>query len=191
MRKAVVFMTLSLDGFFEGPDHDISWHNVDEEFTQFVIEQMRKMDLILFGRRSYELMESFWPETEDDPDETAGTHEIARMMNHSKKIVYSTTLEKVGEKKNWEQVSLLRRVDPAEVKRWKEEPGGEIWVGGSSLATAFVEAGLIDEFRFVISPIVLGKGTRFLSGLGRKLDLTLVDSRKFASGNVLLTYRPA
>ena len=184
-------MTLSLDGFFEGPDHDISWHNVDEEFAQFIIEQMRNVDLILFGRRSYELMEAFWPQAEDDPDGTTGNHEIARMMNHTKKIVYSTTLEKVDEKKNWEQVSLLRRVDPAEVKRWKGEPGGEIWVGGSSLATAFVEAGLIDEFRFVINPIVLGKGTRIFSGLGCKLDLTLVDSRKFACGNVLLIYRPA
>ncbi|HEY7992886.1 MAG TPA: dihydrofolate reductase family protein [Candidatus Eremiobacteraceae bacterium] len=190
MRKAVVFMTLSLDGFFEGPDHDISWHNVDEEFTRFVIEQMRKVDLILFGRRSYELMESFWPGVEDNPDETTGDHEIARLMNHSKKIVYSTTLEKVHERKNWEHVSLLRSVDPAEVKRWKEEPGGEIWVGGSSLATAFVDARLIDEFRFVINPAVLGNGTRIFSGLGRKLDLTLVDSRTFTSGNVQLTYRP-
>jgi dihydrofolate reductase len=75
--------------------------------------------------------------------------------------------------------------------RWKDEPGGEIWVGGSSLATTFVEAGLIDEFRFVINPVVLEKGTRVFSGLSRKLYLTLVDSRRFASGNVLLTYRPA
>ena len=184
-------MTLSLDGLFEGPDHDLSWHNVDEEFTPFVIEQQRKMDLIIFGRRSYELMESYWPGVEDDPEETAGALEIARIMNHTKKIVYSTTLEKVHEKKNWEHVSLLRRVDPAEVKRWKEEPGGEMWVGGSSLATAFVDTGLIDEFRFVINPTVLGNGTRIFSGLGRKLDLTLIDSRRFDSGNVLLTYRPA
>jgi dihydrofolate reductase len=191
VRKAVVFMTLSLDGFFEGPDHDLSWHNVDEEFNQFAVEQMQKMDLIIFGRRSYELMESFWPGAEDDPDVTAADHEIARLMNHTKKIVYSTTLEQVHEKKNWERVSLLRKVDPAEVKRWKEEPGGEIGVGGSDLATAFIDAGLIDEYRFVINPTILGKGTRIFSGLSRQLDLTLVDSRKFASGNVLLTYRPA
>ena len=191
MRKAVIFMTISLDGYFEGPDHDISWHNVGQDYMPYVVEQMRSVDLILFGRRSYELMESFWPGAEDDPSETAVNHEIARKMNHVKKIVYSTTLEKVAEKENWERVSLLRRVDAAEVKRWKEEPGGDIWVGGSSLATAFVEAGLIDEFRFTINPIVLGNGTRILSGLGRKLDLTLVDSRKFASGNVALTYRPA
>jgi dihydrofolate reductase len=184
-------MTLSLDGFFEGPDHDLSWHNVDEEFNQFAVEQMQKMDLIIFGRRSYELMESFWPGAEDDPDVTAADHEIARLMNHTKKIVYSTTLEQVHEKKNWERVSLLRKVDPAEVKRWKEEPGGEIGVGGSDLATAFIDAGLIDEYRFVINPTILGKGTRIFSGLSRQLDLTLVDSRKFASGNVLLTYRPA
>ena len=190
MRKAIVFMSLSLDGFFEGPDHDISWHNVDEEFNKFVIEQMRKMDLILFGRRSYELMESFWPGAEDDPAETAGNREVARMMNHSKKIVYSSTLEQVHEKMNWEKISLRRSVDPAEVNRWKDEPGGDIWVGGSSLATAFVDAGLIDEFLFVIHPTILGRGTRIFSGLGRKLELTLVDSRKLASGNVLLTYRP-
>ena len=190
MRKAIVFRSLSLDGFFEGPDHDISWHNVDEEFTQFAVEQMRKMDLIVFGRRSYELMEAYWPRAEDDPDETAGNHEIARLMNHSKKVVYSNTLDKVHEQKNWENVTLLRRVDPADFKRWKDEPGGDIWVGGSSLATAFVEAGLIDEFLFVINPVILGKGTRIFSGLGHKLDLTLVDKRKFASGNVALTYRP-
>jgi dihydrofolate reductase len=191
MRKAIVFMTLSLDGLFEGLEHDISWHNVDDEFTEFVIGQMRKVDLIVFGRRSYELMEAFWPGAEEKPGESAGDYEIARLMNHTKKIVYSSTLERVHEQKNWEKVSLLRRIDPAEVKRWKAEPGGDIWVGGSSLATAFVEAGLIDEFQFFINPLILGKGNRVFGELGRKLDLALVDTRTFRSGNVFLTYRLA
>ena len=191
MRKIYFFMTLSLDGFFEGPDHDLSWHNVDDEFTEFAVELLRGADLHCYGRRVYELMESYWPNVEDDPSEPPSVVETAHLINTTPKIVYSSTLARVDEGTHWKNVSLRRTLDIDEVRRLKAQPGKQIWVGGSQLASAFARAGLIDEYRFMIDPIVLGKGTPIFQTLGSELKLQLIDSRSFKSGNVLLTYRPA
>src|SRR6266705_760544 len=145
MRNIHLFVTLSLDGYFEGLNHDLSWHNVDQEFNKLAIEQLKETGLILFGRRTYQLMEGFWPKA---------------------------------------------TVDPVEIRRLKEMPGKDIWVGTSDLALSFIKEGLIDEFRFMINPVVVGGGRRIFEGLNRKLDLELTESRKFDSGNVLLYYRP-
>lgn len=191
MRKVSLFMTLSLDGFFEGPDHDISWHNVDDEFNGFAIEQLKEVDTLVFGRRTYQLMEASWPKVAEDPTASKENLEIARLINHTNKRVFSRTLQKVEETENWRNVKLVRSFDPDEFTRLKGMPGGGIGVGGSDLAVSFIRAGLIDEFRFMMDPIVLGEGTPIFKGLGEKLDLELVNARTFESGNVLLRYKPA
>ena len=190
MRNIHLFVTLSLDGYFEGSNHDLSWHNVDHEFNKFAIEQLRETGLILFGRRTYQLMEGFWPKAAVDPETSPDNQEIARLINNTEKIVFSRTLDSVRETENWKNVKLRRKVDPVEIKRLKEMPGKDIWVGTSDLAVSFIKEDLIDEFRFMISPVVVGGGRRIFEGLNRKLDLELMESRKFDSGNVLLYYRP-
>ena len=182
-------MTLSLDGYFEGLNHDLSWHNVDHEFNKFAIEQLRETGLILFGRRTYQLMEGFWPKAAIDPGTSPDNREVARLINNAEKIVFSRTLDSVRETENWRNVKLRRKVDPVEIRRLKELPGRDIWVGTSDLAVSFIKEGLIDEFRFMINPVVVGGGRRIFEGLNRKLDLELMESRNFASGNVLLYYR--
>lgn len=190
MRKVYLFMTLSLDGYFEGPNHDLSWHNVDGEFNRFAIEQLKEADLFLFGRRTYQLMEAFWPKAATDPSTSKENLQIASLINNTDKIVFSRTLDKVEETENWKNVKLVHEFDPAAIRRLKEQPGKGIWVGGSNLAVSFVESSLIDEFRFMMNPIVLGGGTPIFEGMHGRLDLELIKTRRFDSGNVLLYYRP-
>jgi dihydrofolate reductase len=191
MRRVYLFMSLSLDGYFEGPDHDISWHNVDDEFNKFAIEQLKEADFLLFGRRTYHLMESSWPKAAKDPTTSEENLEIDDLINNANKIVFSRTLHKVEETKNWKNTKLVHEFDPAAVGRLKEKPGKGIWVGGSNLALSLIKANLIDEFRFMINPVVIGKGTSIFEGKQDKLDLELTKMRGFSSGNVLLRYEPA
>jgi dihydrofolate reductase len=191
MRKVYLHMMLSADGYFEGKDHDISWHNVDAEYNRFALEMLRETDIYLFGRRTYELMEASWPAMARDPKLSGDNVEIARLINHTHKVVFSRTLEKVEEKENWRNVKLAHQVDPEEIRRLKSLPGKNIGVGGSDLALSFIQAGLIDEFRFTISPIAIGQGTKIFQGLGSRLNLELKKTRRFESGNMLLYYRAA
>lgn len=191
MRKVFLFMTVSIDGYFEGPDHDISWHNVDDELNTFAIEQLKEADLILFGRRTYQLMEAYWPTAAKDPTMSKENLEIANLLNNANKIVFSRTLDKVEEKENWRNVKLAHEFDSEEIRRLKEQPGKGIVVGGSDLAVSFIKAGMIDEFRFMINPVAIGKGTPLFKGINEKLNLRLLSTRTFKSGNVLLCYEPA
>jgi dihydrofolate reductase len=106
------------------------------------------------------------------------------------KIVFSKTLKKVEEKKSWRNVRLIREVNPEEIKRWKQEPGKDLSVGGNNLAVSFAEAGLIDEIRIMVDPVVIGKGTPLFEGIKDRLNLRLLKTRTFKSGNVLLYYQP-
>ena len=190
MRKIHLFMMLSLDGFFEGPNHDLSWHHVDDEFNKFAIEQLHETGLMLWGRRTYELMEAYWPKAEKDPETVGDNVEVARLMNNIPKIVFSRTLKGVRETENWKNVKLVHEVNPAEIQRLKQQSGKDIWVGMSDLALSFVKHDLIDEYRFVINPVAIGKGTQMFHGLDHRLNLELTKTRRFDSGNVLLYYRP-
>lgn len=185
MRKIFLFMMVSLDGYFEGVDHDITWHTVDDDFNTFAIEQTRKVGTLLFGRRTYKLMESYWPTEaalKDDP-------QVAALMNNTPKIVFSKALQTITETKHWKNVTLLRDNLTEEIKKLKEQKGKDIAIYGSNnLATQLMEHGLLDEVRVMIAPIVLGAGTPLFQGIKRKIDLKLLGSRKFNNGNVLLTY---
>ena len=124
MRKVLFFMLTSLDGFFVGPNHDISWHHVDEEFNDFAIQQLQEFDLLLFGRVTYQMMASYWP-TEgaihDDPI-------VAGKMNSIRKIVVSNTLSQVG----WDNTRLVKENVIEEISTLKQQPGKDIAIFGSS-----------------------------------------------------------
>ena len=185
-----MLMSISLDGFFEGLNHDITWHNVDEEFNKFAIDQLRETDTILFGRRTYQLFEDFWPKAADDPTMSKYDLEIAHLINNMNKIVFSKTLQRVEEKKNWKDVRLISEVNPEEINRWKQQPGKDLTVGGNKLAVSLAQSGLIDEFQIMVNPVVLGKGTPLFQGIKERLNLRLLTTRMFKSGNVLLCYEP-
>lgn len=182
MRKVILFMMVSVDGYFEGPNHDIGWHNVDAEFNEYAIEQTGKADTLLFGRVTYELMASYWPTDEAKKDDPI----IANFMNTKPKIVFSKTLKKA----EWENTTLKRNVEE-EVKKLKEQPGGDIVIYGSNnLCVSLIQMGLLDEVRVIVNPVVLGSGTALFEGMKEKLNLKLLNTKIFKSGNVLLCYQP-
>jgi dihydrofolate reductase len=183
MRKIIFFMLTSLDGYFEGPDRDINWHNVDDEFNEFSIQQTREFGVFLFGRVTYELMASYWPTNDAKQDDP----EIAEILNGSPKIVFSRTLEKA----DWENTRLVRENFVEEIMALKHQSGKDIAILASSdLAVTLIKHSLIDEYRIMVNPIVLGAGKALFMGIKDKLHLKLAKTRTFNSGNVLLYYVP-
>ena len=182
MRKTFLFMMVSVDGYFEGVNNDISWHNTDEEFNDFATGQLDEADTLVFGRRTYELMASYWPTaagTDDDP-------KTAARMNSYKKIVFS----KSPLKTNWENVQAYKEDVASVINTLKQLPGKNIAVlGSSNLCLTLIREGLLDEVRLMENPVALGKGTSLFTGLASRLDLTLISSRTFGNHNVLLTYK--
>ena len=185
MRKIVLHMTVSLDGFFEGPDHDIGWHLVDDELHTYVNEHLAPMSAFLEGRVSYELMEGFWPTADQDPDISPPMKEFAGIWRGMPKIVFSRTLEHVGP-----NAEVRHEVDPDEIRALKEEPGGDMAVGGADLADTFRRHDLIDEYRLMIFPVVLGSGKRLFRDGIASLPLRLVHTAAFTSGVVVHAYEP-
>jgi dihydrofolate reductase len=184
MRKLIVSEMVSLDGFFAGPDGSSDWHVVDDEFNTFSRRQLDEMDMLLFGRVTYELMASYWP-TEaaalDDP-------EVAVAMNRLPKLVFSRTLNTV----DWTNSRLARNDLAEEVIRLKVQAGKDIAIFGSGeVVSALAPLGLIDEYRLFVCPVVLGNGKPLFAGLSDRLNLKLLKAQPLASGVVLLHYQPA
>lgn len=183
MRKLGVFNFISLDGFYKGPNEDISWHRHAEEEAEFSAENLKSEGILLFGRVTYEMMYSFW----STKMAMESLPEVAKGMNDAEKIVFSKTLKKA----EWNNTKLIRNNIIEEIKHLKQLPGKDMTILGSgSILTQFAEAGLIDEYQFMIDPVVLGKGTQIFKGIKEKLDLDLTNTRIFKSGTVLLCYQP-
>ena len=180
MRKVISFVLTTLDGYHEGPNHEIDWRNVDDEFNQFSIQQLDEIGTLLFGRVTYELMAAYWPTPaamESDPD-------IAARMNSMPKVVVSRTLDDV----EWANARLVKDGLAEALAELKQQPGKDIAVFGSSNLTAsLMRMGLVDEFRIMVNPVVLGEG-RPLFQTADRTNLKLVRTRTFDSGNVLLYY---
>lgn len=183
MRRLSVFNLITLDGFFAGENGDISWHKVDNEFQELAQEQSDSGKTLLFGRVTYQLMESFWPTAEalrDDPV-------VARGMNRSAKIVFSRTLARA----DWSNTRLVRDDPAAEVRRLKQGSGADLTVLGSgSIVSQLAEAKLIDEYHMLLVPVIIGKGRTMFSGIRERISLKLIRTRVFGNGNVLLVYAP-
>lgn len=182
MGRLIMFNLISLDGFFAGPDGDIDWFHTDDELEEFAIEQTRTAAALVFGRVTYELMAGYWPSEAALRDEPL----IAEQMNGLPKTVFSRTLETV----EWSNTKLAKGDAAGEMAGLKGRVDGDIFLFGSAdLAATFTAAGLFDEYRLLVNPVVLGSGRPLFRG-GERLDLRLVSSRAFAGGNVLLCYRP-
>jgi dihydrofolate reductase len=180
MRKLVMWNLMTLDGFVEGPNRDIDWHEDvwGEELEHLSIEQGRAAGALLFGRITYELMAGYWPTAKG---------EIADFMNSLPKVVVSRTLEKA----EWNNTWLIRENAPEEIAKLKRQPGKDIYLfGGAELAASLVPHGLIDEFRIAVTPLVLGDGNPLFKASPERLNLQLVEARALGSGAVLLRYQP-
>ncbi|SHN21795.1 dihydrofolate reductase family protein [Actinacidiphila paucisporea] len=183
MRKIVLMMSVSLDGFMEGPNREIDWHLVDEELHSYFNAHLSTMGAFLDGRVTYELMAEFWPTADQDPSSPEPVKEFARIWRDMPKIVYSRTLERA----DW-NATVVREVVPAEVEALKAEPGGDLALGGADLAAAFAEHDLIDEYLIYVHPVLLGAGKRLFAGAADRASLRLLDTRRFGNGVVLLRY---
>ena len=183
MGKLIYLLNVSLDGYVEAPDHGLDWTVVDEELHTWFNEQQRGVNASLYGRRLYELMSAHWPTAESDPTATDAMREFARVWNATPKIVFSSTLATV------EGNNRLVRGDVAdELAKLREEFDGDLNVGGATLASAFIRRGLVDEYRLVVHPVILGAGTPFFPKLETPIRLRLTDTRTFQSGVVYQGY---
>jgi dihydrofolate reductase len=181
-RRAVLLMSVSLDGFFAGPAGELDWQLVDDELHRHFNEQLAPAGAFLDGRVTWELMAGYWPTADQDPASIAPVAEFARIWRDTPKIVYSRTLREAG----W-NTTIVREVVPDDVRALKARPGGDLFVGGADLAATFLRHGLIDEFRIYVHPVVLGRG-RPLFSPGATARLTLAETRAFGNGVVLLRY---
>ena len=185
MGKLIYCMNVSLDGFVETPDHSLDWTHVDNELHTWFNERERTLDASLYGRRMYEVM-AYWGTAEQDPSLTDVMRDFARIWNAVPKVVFSTSLERV------EHNSRLVRGDVGAVlDDLRRQFDGDVGVSGPNLASQFIRRGLVDEFQLVVHPVVLGAGTPFWPKLDAPLRLRLVETRRFESGVVLVSYRRA
>jgi dihydrofolate reductase len=184
LGQIVVSMSVSLDGFIEGPeDGDLSWHMVDDELLAHFNEQLAGMSAFLDGRVTYELMAEVWPTADQDPESSRAMREFARIWRDMTKVVYSRTLERA----DW-NTTVVREVVPDEVRALAASASGDLAVGGAELAASFQRLGLIDEYRLYVHPLVIGRGRPLFRTPDLRMDLRLEETRTFGNGVVLLRY---
>ena len=181
MRNVIYAINITLDGCC---DH--TKMVPDDEVFEHSMHLLRDFDLLVFGRKTYQLMVPYWPDVANDPSETKADRQFGQTFVSKKKLVFSRSLAS-AEDKNTRIVGTNLR---DEMLKLKQEPGKDILVGGVDVASQLIKLGLIDEYRFVIMPIIAGEGRRLMEGvrLPEKLQLKLVESKAFKSGCVALRY---
>lgn len=188
MRKLILSANITLDGYMAGEYGELDWHfsHWNGELMECALEQLRGIDTILVGRVAYESMSMHWPKAEQNKLNSPSESEFAQTMNRVQKIVFSKTLNKT----TWNNSTLMNNIDPTEILKLKKQPGKDmiIW-GGVTLASAFLEKKLFDEYRISIAPIVIGKGISISKEITRGLRLKLLHTRVFSNGVVTMTYR--
>lgn len=181
-----MFNLISVDGFFAGADGNIDWHNTDDEFNKFGAEQTKSFGTIILGKTTYQLFESYWPNALVDPATSEDDREIAQAIEDATKIVFSKTLENV----TWNNTKVFKEITPENIISWKEKEGRDAVIFGSgTIVQQFSKLGLIDEYRILVNPIILGEGKSMFENMNQ-VNLTLIDSKRFNNGNMLLTYTP-
>jgi dihydrofolate reductase len=188
MRKLSVFNQVSVDGFFRTTDGDIGWmkerQGDDPEFRAFIGGNASGASVLLFGRKTYEMMASFWP----TPMAAEQFPEVAKGMNAAPKIVFSKTLKKA----TWNNTTLIGGDLVGEVRKLKGAPGDPLVILGSgSIVGQLARAGLVDEYQILVFPVVLGAGVSMFAGADKLIDLKLESTRAFKNGTVFFVYERA
>lgn len=177
MRKVLVSMMVSMDNFIEGPNKELDSFKDDDAVLKYFEDLLDSVETIMYGRRSYQLMLDYWPKA---------TGKIAEKMNNKPKIVFSKTLSSVS----W-NTRLIKDNIAEEIAMMKREPGKDLVLyAGADILSAFIKLNLVDEYRLVVYPIVLGKGTPLFKDVMHTMQLKLLGTKEFNSGVVLLTYKP-
>jgi dihydrofolate reductase len=184
MPKLIYSAIASLDGYVADRGGDFSWAAPDEEVHSFVNELERPIGTYLYGRRMYEVMR-VWESDEILAGQPECMREYAEIWRAAEKVVYSTRLEAA----TTSRTRLEREFDPEAVRRLKEEAAADLGVGGSALAASALEAGLVDEVHLLLNPVAVGAGKAALPATGGRLQLDLLDQRRFEGGVVYLRYR--
>ena len=181
MRNVIFAINITLDGCC---DH--TKMIADEETHEYFTHLMRDVDLLAFGRKTYRLMVPFWPDVAKSHSRTKAENEFADAFDSINKIVFSQSLVSAEDK----NTRIVRTKPQDEIHRLKQEPGKKILIGGVAIPSQLIEVGLVDEYHFVVHPIVAGEGRRLLEGISlqEKLQLELVESKLFKSGCVALRY---
>ena len=181
MRNVIYAINVTIDGCC---DHTKATGG--EEILDHYTHLLSDAGLLVYGRKTYQLMVPYWPEVAKNPSETKASIEFARTFDSLQKIVFSRSLGSAEDKKT----RIIRTNLHDEILKLKQEPGKNILVGGVSLPSQLIELGLVDEYRFVVGPILAGEGRRLMEGvsLAEKLQLKLVESKPFKSGCVALRY---
>jgi dihydrofolate reductase len=174
MRKVILSMMVSIDGYIESSDPNEYWHTWNEEMAAYMMDFFKTVDTFIYGRKSYEAMIAYWPPLTD---------EFATIMNQTPKLVFSRTLDTV----TW-NATLIKENGPQELQRLKRRAGKDmVLFAGADLAETLIDHNLIDEYRLIVNPIALGGGKPLFR---RRLNLALWQTQKFACGNVILYYKP-
>lgn len=177
MRKVILSMMVSVDGFIEGEDPEYNWHNWDGEMAAYMMAFFKTVDTFIYGRKSYEAMIAYWPALND---------EFANVMNQTPKIVFSRTLENVS----WNS-RLVKSNGVEEIQSLKNQDGKNmVLFAGANLAETFIKNQLIDEFRLIVNPILLGSGKPLFKNIHEIYNLKLKDTIPFSCGNIILIYEP-
>jgi len=186
MRSVTYSMSMSLDGYIVGPDGGFDWSVPDAEVFRFWIDEIREVDVHLLGRRLYETM-LYWEDADQAASFDDAELEWTALWNPLPKVVFSNTLSSVQGNARLASGSVAE-----EIERLRAEPGeGEIAIGGATLAAEAAAAGLIDEYRAMVYPVLVGGGIPFFPRDERRVDLELIETRAFGSSIVYLRYRVA
>lgn len=188
MSKIIVYNFVTVDGYFAGPNGEIEWHRYDEEMGALSSEQMKTFSALLFGRTTYEMMASYWP-----TPEAASEPDVADALNNLPKLVFSSSMGPVADGPVWKNVKVFPAIDSATVQSWKTQyQGGDIAIFGSgTIVQQLTKLGLIDEYRLMVNPLILGKGKLLFQDVNQMLDLQLVRTKQFKNGNMFLVYQKA
>jgi dihydrofolate reductase len=188
MRRLISHLQVTLDGFVAGPNGELEWSGEyhDEAMWEDVFDLLSNVDTVIFGRVTFQLFEDYWPSVRENPSATRRDVEFGEWINEVQKLVVSRTLTSV----KWKNSALIRGDAAAEVARLKEDDGNDLLIFGSStLVSSLMSAGLVDEHRTNIHPVILGDGKRFVPSLTGAHPLQLVDARKINAGVVGLHHR--
>lgn len=196
MRRIIVFDRITADGYFAAPDGNLSWAVPDDDLDRAAAANTGQTGAMLFGRRTYEMFESFWRHALDDSplapnphgdERSRAMHAIATWINNAEKVVFSKTLKNV----TWNNARLLHKFDAREIEAMKSLSGTDIMIFGSgTVVSQLTDAHLIDEYRLVVNPVILGGGRSLISNLSKSFRLELLEAQPYASGNVMLRYAP-
>jgi dihydrofolate reductase len=183
MRKLIYSMNVSLDGYIAAPGDDIGWSAPSAELHQWFNDQARATGVSLYGRKMWELMSGYWPTGDQQPDATPVEVEFARIWRETPKVVFSSTVRDV----DW-NARVVSGDAVAEITRLKAEDGAPMDISGATLAGAAMRAGLIDEYQLLANPVLVGGGTPFFARLDSRVNLRLVETRRFPADTMLLRY---